>query len=72
MSKTWDPMDCSLPCSSIFEISRQEYWSGLPFLSARTLPKPVIEPVTPLSPALAGRFFAAESPGKPEGFLVAA
>ena len=26
-----DPMDCSLPGSSIHEISRQEYWSGVPF-----------------------------------------
>ena len=26
-----DPMDCSLPCSSIHGFSRQEYWSGVPF-----------------------------------------
>ena len=25
-----DPMDCSLPGSSIHGISRQEYWSGVP------------------------------------------
>ena len=25
----WDPMDCSLPGSSVMEFSRQEYWSGL-------------------------------------------
>ena len=25
-----DPMDCSLPGSSVHGISRQEYWSGLP------------------------------------------
>ena len=30
---------------------RQEYWSGLPFLSPGDLPNPGIEPV---SPALAG------------------
>ena len=34
--------------------SRQEYWSGLPFLSPEDLPDPGFEPV---SPALAGRFF---------------
>ena len=34
--------------------SRQEYWSGLSFLSPGDLPAPGIEPV---SPALAGRFF---------------
>ena len=28
-----DPMDCSLPGSSIHGISRQEYWSRLPFPS---------------------------------------
>ena len=27
-----DPMDCSLPGSSIHGFSRQEYWSGLPWL----------------------------------------
>ena len=26
-----DPMDCSLPDFSVHRISRQEYWSGLPF-----------------------------------------
>ena len=28
-----DPMDCSLPGSSIQGFSRQEYWSGVPLLS---------------------------------------
>ena len=42
--------------------SRQEYWSGLPFLPPGDLPDPGIEPT---SPALAGRFFIAEPPGKP-------
>ena len=28
-----DPMDCSLPGSSIHGISRQEYWSGMPLRS---------------------------------------
>ena len=38
---------------------RQEYWSGLPFPSPGDLPDPGIKPV---SPALAGEFFAAEAP----------
>ena len=42
---------------------RQEYWSGLPFPSAGDLPDPGIEPV---SPALIGRFFTIEPPGKPD------
>ena len=42
--------------------SRQEYWSGLPFLSPGDLPDPGIEPG---SPALAAGFFTAEPSGKP-------
>ena len=45
--------------------SRQEYWSGLPFLPTGDLPDPGIEPTSPASPALAGRFFTPEPPGKP-------
>ena len=40
----------------------QEYWSGLPFPSLENLPDPRVEPE---SPALAGGFFTAEPPGKP-------
>ena len=40
--------------------SREEYWSGLPFPSPEDLPDPGIKPQ---SPALAGGFFTAESPG---------
>ena len=46
---------------------RQEYWSGLPLPSPRDLPDPGIEP---MSPALAGGFFATEPPGKPEEYSV--
>ena len=42
--------------------SRQVYWSGLPFSSPGDLPDPGIEPA---SPALVGRFFTTEPPGKP-------
>ena len=42
--------------------SRQEYWSGLPFLSPGDLPDPGIEPT---SPPLAGGFFTTEPPEKP-------
>ena len=40
-------------------LPRQEYWSGLPFPSPRDLSDLGIEP------ALAGRFFTTEPPGKP-------
>ena len=43
-------------------LPRQEYWSGLPFPSPGDLPNPGIELV---SPALSGRVFTAEPPGKP-------
>ena len=39
------------------EFSRQVYWSGFPFPTPGDLPNPGIEPTSPLSPALAGRFF---------------
>jgi len=45
--------------------SRQEYWSGLPFLSPGDLPDPGIEPISLVSLALAGGFFSATPPGKP-------
>ena len=40
--------------------SRQEHWSGLPFLPPKDLPDPGIEPA---SPALAGGFFTTVPPG---------
>ena len=45
--------------------SRQEYWSGLQFLSPRDLPDPGIKPMSLASLALAGSFFTTEPPGKP-------
>ena len=39
------------------EFSRQEYWSGLPFISPRKIPDPGIEPEFLKSPVLAGVFF---------------
>ena len=53
-----DPMDCSLPGSSVFlGFSRQEYWGGLWFPSPGDLPDPGIEPTSLTSLALAGGFF---------------
>ena len=39
------------------EISRQEYWSALPFLPPGDLPNPGIKSASLMSPALAGEFF---------------
>ena len=57
-------MACQVPLSMGF--SRQEYWSGVPFPSPGDLPDPGIEPLSPESPAMAGRFFTTEPPGKPK------
>ena len=38
-----DPMDCSPPALSVYGISRQEYWRGLPFPSPGDLANPGIE-----------------------------
>ena len=47
-----NPMDCSPPGSSLsMEFSRQEYWSGCPFLTS-DLPNPGIEPASLGTPAL--------------------
>ena len=54
---------CQGPLSMGF--SRQEYWSGLPFPPPRNLPDPGIKPLSFASPALAGKFFTTEPPGKP-------
>ena len=42
--------------SSVFGIFRQESWSGLPFPPPGDLPDPGVEPMSPMSPAVAGRF----------------
>ena len=44
---------------------RPEYWSGS-FPSLGDLPNPGIEPMSPASPSLAGRFFTTDPPGKPD------
>ena len=65
LSRVWlfcNPMDCSPPSSSVHGISRQEYWSGLPFPPPGDLPDPGIKP---MSPALQANFLPTEPPGKP-------
>ena len=57
----WDLVDCNLPGAAFHGISQQEDWRGLPFPPPGDLPDLGIEC---LCPALAGRFFTAEPPGK--------
>ena len=51
---------CQAPLSMGFP--RQEYWNGLIFPSPGDLPDPGIQPESPTSLALAGRFFTTEPP----------
>ena len=44
--------------------SMQEYWSGLTLPTLGNLPHPGIEPTSPVTPALARRFFTIERPEK--------
>ena len=48
---------------------RQGYWNGLPFPPPGDLPDPGIEPKSPASPALAGRFLITEPPEMPPACL---
>ena len=57
-----DPMDCSLPDSSVRGIFQARILEWLPFPSPGVLPDPAIEPT---SPASAGRSCTAEPPEKP-------
>ena len=59
------PWTAASQAPQCIEFPRQEYRSGLPFPSPGDLPNPGIEPA---SPALAGRFFTTEPPGKPFNF----
>ena len=48
-------MACQTPLC--MEFSKQEYWSGLPFLTPEDLLNQGFKPTSPASPVLAGRFF---------------
>ena len=61
-----DPMDCSLPGSSVHEdFPDKNTGRGLSFSSPGGLLDPGIEAASPAVLGLAGRFFAAELPRKP-------
>ena len=48
---------------------RQDYWSGLPFPPPEVLFNPGVESASVASPALSGRFFTTEPPGKPNDYV---
>ena len=56
----------ALQASLSMGFSRQEYWSGFPFLpDPGDLPDPGIEPASPSSPALQTDSLPCKLPGKP-------
>ena len=57
-------MDCSLPGSSVHGILQARILDWIAISSFRDLPDPGIEHKSPVSPALAGRFFTSVSPGE--------
>ena len=57
-----DPMDHQAPLSMGF--SRHEYWSSLPCPPLGDLPSPGIEPMSFMSPTLAGFFFTTSTTWK--------
>ena len=59
------PWTVACQASLSMEFSGQEYWSRLPFLTSEDLPNPGIEPMSLEPPAVVGRFFTTEPPGKP-------
>ena len=58
-----DSMDSNPPGSLFMGFSKEESWRGLPFPS----PGDLLDScgIKPTSPALPGRFFTTEPPGKP-------
>ena len=64
VSNSLQPHELQSTTPQSMELSRQEYWSGLPFPPPRDLTNPGIKPTSPVSPAGTGRFFITEPPGK--------
>ena len=56
-----NPMDCSPLGSSVHGILQARILEWVAISSSRDLPDPGIEPTSPASPELAGRFFTTES-----------
>ena len=61
-----NPMDYSPPDSSVHGIFQARILEWVAIFSSGVFPDPRIKPVSPESPALAGRFFTTVPPGKTE------
>ena len=60
-----DHMDCSPPGSSVCGIFQARILEWIAIFFSRDLPDTGIKLASPVAPALAGRFFTTETPGKP-------
>ena len=65
-----DPMDCGPPGSSVHGIPQKRILESVAMPSSRDLPDPRIKLTSPVSPAMAGRFFTTEPPGKPHDTVI--
>ena len=71
LSHVWlfvTPWTVACQCPLSMKISRQEYWSGLPFPTREDLLDSRIEPASRASSSLTGEFFTTAPPGKPTLF----
>ena len=61
----WDPMDCSLPSSSVYGISQARIleWIAMSYSKGTSRPRDWI--YVSCTSSLAGNFFTREPPGKP-------
>ena len=66
-----DPIACSPPGSSVHGTLQARILGWVAISSSKGSSQPGIEPVSLASPALAGRFFNTEPPGKPMGMFMA-
>ena len=64
VSDSLRPYDHSLPGCSVHEILHARILEWVTMSSSRDLPDPRIEPVSLMSPALAGRFFTTRTTWK--------
>ena len=65
-----NPMDYSLPGSSVCGIFQARILRRVAISSSRGSSNPETEPASPASPSLAGWFFTTEPPGKPPLILL--
>ena len=63
-----DPMNCSLWALLSIKLSRQKYYSGLPFPPPGNLPDPGIEPTSPAFPGLQVDSLSTESLGRTHSY----